>query len=347
MRGIKDFCPLLMAVIFFSCSQREPARARNVLGTLCSINAFEDGTKRLYDEAFDLLSAIEGEFSTRIETSDVSRINSQAGISPVRAGGNVIYVLKKALFYAELSDGDFDPTVGVLVDLWGIGTEGQGIPPQKEIEAALPLVDWRDVRIDDEAGTVFLARKGMRLDLGGIAKGFAADCLRDLLGQRNVRRAVINLGGNVYVLGSKKDGSPWTIGIKDPCDEPGSPALAVRIPGSGTVVTSGSYERFFEQDGIRYHHIINPRTGFPAESDTLSASVIAPSSCDADALSTIAFIQGREGFSRTLGKLGGPDETETGCVFMEKGGRVHASANLSGKIYACKEEFSGIDFFRP
>ena len=305
-----------------SCDVREAARTENVLGTLCTVNAFDDGTKKLYDGAFTLLRKIDSEFNVNDKTSFVSRVNEAAGLSPVAVSGSVFFVIKKALSYAEKSGGDFDPAIGPLVRLWGIGTENQKVPTKKEISEALPLVNWKNVILNEDEKTVYLAQKGMSLDLGGIAKGYAADVLAEYLSEKKVKRAVINLGGNVYALGSKPDGSKWRVGIKNPFENETEPCAVVEFEKNMSVVTSGSYERFMKVNGKTYHHILNPHTGYPAEGSVLGATIVNASSCDADALSTIAFIQGEKRFS----------EWSVDSVFIKKDGTVSVSKNLMPSV---------------
>lgn len=288
-------CTLLVS----SCRTAESPRSSYVLGTICTVNAYSDGTGQLYDELFARLLAIDDEFSVNKDASAVSSINKAAGQGAVAVSSDVLSVLQTALYYADITGGAFDPTVGPLVKLWGINTDSAHVPSQAEIDAVLPLVNWRDVIVStgahtgNTAGTVMLRRKGMSLDLGGIVKGYAADELVKIMRAGNVKRAVIDLGGNIYVYGKKKDGSPWNVGIKDPSDPEGNPAVILNLAQS-TVVTSGVYERYFMKDGIRYHHILDVRTGSPARTGLLSATIVSESSMAADALSTSVFVLGTE-----------------------------------------------------
>jgi thiamine biosynthesis lipoprotein len=239
--------------------------------------------------------------------------------------------VRKALQYAKISGGAFDPSIGPIVKLWNIGMEGERVPENWEITAALPLVDWTAVRTDEKASTVYLERPGMRLDLGAIAKGYAADEISRILVERNVRAAIVDLGGNILAYGKKKDGSPWRIGVQNPFSERGEYLGIVTIPG-GTVVTSGIYERFFIQDGKRYHHILDTTTGRPVESDLVSVSVLAPSSIDADGLSTTLFALGREKGFALLKTLPGVE-----AIFVDAGKRLYFSPGAS-KIFTLSDE---------
>ena len=292
--GLCFVASLLVWFLFFSCKKEAlSAQTQLHLGTVCTINLFESGSTELYSQMFQRLKAIEQVFSVKLAHSAVSQVNQAAGITPVTVPQEVIYVLQEALRIAERTGGAFDPTIGPLVDLWDIGGDNSQVPSQEAIERAISLVDWRLVELDTEACTVFLPKEGMSLDLGGIAKGFAADQLVAIAQEAGVQRALFDLGGNIYAFGAKADGSPWRVGVKNPQSPAGEPALAVAVKDS-SIVTSGMYERFFEQDGVRYHHILNPATGFPVWNDVQSVTIVSKSSMLADALSTSVFILGQE-----------------------------------------------------
>lgn len=311
--------------LFASCrAAAVPPRTEQVLGTLCTVNAYEDGTAALYDELFARLQEIDRHFNVNREDSDVSRINAAAGDGTmVSVHADVQAVLDRALSFAQASGGAFDPSIGPLVRLWGINTDTARVPAAGEIAAVLPLVCYSDVELGT-GNTVRLKRRGMQLDLGGIAKGYAADALTEILQAHGVRQAVVNLGGNVYVWGKKKDGSSWKVGIKNPRDPDGEPLLLFSSAGSMSLVTSGVYERYFEQDGVRYHHILDAAAGCPAQRDWLSTSIVSASSMDADALSTVAFLLGPERYFAMPG--------HQPAVFIMADGTVIASAELNGSL---------------
>lgn len=288
---------LCLSLTLSACARpgvRDPIRGSEyVLGTICTISLQDGGSEAALQAVFARLKEIETRMSANRDGTEIAAVNEAAGRSPVRVSRDTLFVVKKALEYARISQGAFDPTIGPVVKLWNIGLEGERVPEDREIRETLPLVDWSSVVLDERASTVFLPRPGMRLDLGAIAKGYAADETARILGERKVRAAVVDLGGNVLVFGKKADGSLWRVGVQNPFDDRGS-YLGIVGMGAGTVVTSGVYERFFEQDGKRYHHILDTRTGRPVESEIVSVTVIAPSSIDADGLSTTLFALGRE-----------------------------------------------------
>ena len=333
---------IIFSICFASCERTADPRTEALMGTVCTVNAYDDGTKSLYDELFARLHEIDETFSVTIDSSEISAINKAAGERSVSVSSDTAYVVKAALAFAELTGGAFDPTVGPLVKLWGINTDHARVPAQSEIDAVLPLINWRDVSAADD-NTVMLKRRGMALDLGGIVKGYAADELTKILKARKVRRAIVDLGGNIFVYGKKKDGSPWRVGIKDPNDPEGVPAIVLNVANS-TIVTSGVYERFFTENGVRYHHILDVKTGYPAASGLLSSTIVCESSMAADALSTSVFVLGREGGMELLHRIqssaGTPLAEIPGLhaqvlgIFIEEDGSVTASKALEGSLEA-------------
>jgi thiamine biosynthesis lipoprotein len=304
-------CALVFpALVLSACSQSEPVRSEHVLGTVCTVTLYDQGNARVYRDIFGRLREIENRMSVNLPGSDIFRVNAAAGVEPVQVHEDVFAVIERSLRYAKLSDGAFDPSVGPLVSLWDILSENPRIPPQEEIDAARSLVNWRDIELDSGRRAVFLKRPGMALDLGAIAKGYAADEAAVIIGRAGIKRAIIDLGGNILVYGRKKDNSPWKIGIQDPSGERGS-YIGVAQVLDKTVVTSGVYERYFEAGGERYHHILSTETGFPARTGLLSVSIIAGKSIDADALSTSVFALGYERGKALLESL-----EEAGGIFI-------------------------------
>jgi len=197
--------------------------------------------------------------------------------------------------------------------------------------AAKALVDWRQIVLDTTTRTVFLKKPGMALDLGAIAKGYAADEIEKILLNHKVKAAVIDLGGNVFVFGSKKDKSSWRIGIQNPESERGE-YLGIVSGGQMTVVTSGVYERYFIENGKRYHHIMSTQTGFPVDNDLISVSIVSKSSIDADALSTVLFVLGIEKGMEFLKQF--PD---TYAIFIDKDHNVYLSPG-AGKVFTLQDK---------
>ena len=275
----------------------------HALGTLNNIRLFGCGEKRALDQALQRVSEIEQRMSAYLEDSDVSRINRNAGVDLVKIHPETAALIKKSITFSILSDGAFDITVRPLVELWGIGKKGNEIPPQEQIEHARSLVDYRKILLDEKSGRAGLKEKGQAIDLGGIAKGYAAEEVKRVLLENDVESALINLGGNIIAVGVQPDGRPWKIGIQNPVMPTGK-YLGILSAADKTIVTSGSNERFFIKNGRRYHHIIDPRTGEPSQSGLLSITAVCGWSADADALTTSVFLLGPECGMKLIKMLG-------------------------------------------
>ena len=382
----KIVCKTLIAaavLLFSGCERQMAPQSEFVLGTVCSINLYEDGSAELYGKLFARLRELNDIFNNYSDSSEISRVNREAAATPVPVSQDFYAVLKTALDFARLTGGAFDPTVGPLVKLWGFGKSPR-VPSQEEIEAAQKLVGWQCVALQESAQTedaggqksadnqnasgeresftdqegaasidngsqdqnpaagptVRFTKSGVRLDLGAIAKGYAADCLVDILRERGVKRASLSLGGNVYVYGKKPGGSLWSVAIRDP-SKPGQNAFMLKTRDA-TVVTSGAYERFFEQDGKTYGHILDPATGFPAQSGLESVTIVSHNSMVADALSTSLFVLGMEKIPEIKkSALAGNFE----CVLVDASGKAYASKGLKGALSALNgQEIAFCDF---
>lgn len=265
--------------------------AHFALGTVCTITLYGQSSKDVFQGAFDIIDDIESKMSVSLPNSEVAAINRSAGVAPVTVSDDTFAVVEQSLVYLDASDGKFDITVQPLVELWGIGTEQARIPAQAEIDAAIGLIDAMDVELSRLNSTVYLKRTGMAIDLGGIAKGYAADQVKDYLIDQGFAKGILNFGGNIVTFGQKASGDPWIIGIQDPYDSRGTPVGTVSL-SAGAVVTSGIYERYFERDGRRYHHILDTDTGYPVDNELASVSIVADQGIVADVFSTIVFALG-------------------------------------------------------
>lgn len=288
-----------------SSKQKISTRTEFLMDTVITLKIYDGQNEKAMDKAIDRLKEIEDKMSATIETSDVSLINKNAGIKPVKVNEDVYYVIQKAKYFAEISDGAYEPTIGPLVELWNItGTdekERESIPSSKEIEEKKALVNYNDLILMED-NQVFLNKKGMKLDLGGIVKGYAADEVKRIFLEDGVESAIIDLGGNIYTLGEKSNGEYWKIGIQDPFTITGNYIGILNIKDN-SIVTSGDYERFFVYKGERYHHIIDVKTGYPAKTEVAGISVISDKSIDGDALSTALFVMGVEEGSKLIKSL--------------------------------------------
>jgi thiamine biosynthesis lipoprotein len=297
-------CTLLALTSCAKTPQPEIDVTEFVLGTVCSIKVTQGGSRAVVDKAFARLRELEAELTVNKPGSRIDAVNAQAGVAPVKVGADAMAIVKRGLAYSAESGGAFDQTVGPLVRLWGIGLkENPKVPEKKEIDDARALIGWKDVVVDDAAGTIFLKRRGMGLDLGSASKGYAADEVAKILKAGGVKSAIIDLGGNILVVGPKPDGAPWRIGLQDPNGVRGN-YIGVASLADQTMVTSGVYERFFIQDGVRYHHILDTTTGFPVRNGLTSVTVIAVKSFDADGVTTMLFALGKDKGLALARKLG-------------------------------------------
>lgn len=259
--------------------------------TVITITIFDSEDETILDDCNKLMARYESLFSRTVEGSDIWNINHSEGKS-VTVSDETADILKKALHYCELSDGAFDITIAPVVSLWDFHEDSERIIPSEEsVAEAVSHVDYHIVTL--EGNTVTLSDPKGAVDLGAIAKGYISDGLRDLLLSRGVKSALIDLGGNIMSVGSKQDGSPWRIGIRKPFAGMADLIDIAQIR-SGSVITSGSYERYFIVDDVLYHHILDPDTGFPVKNDLTSVSILSENGSDGDALSTTCFVLGEE-----------------------------------------------------
>lgn len=264
-----------------------------MMGTLVKVKVYGADSKKVTEEVIAEIKHLENMMSTSIKDSDISKINKNAGQQAVRVSKDTFTVIKKAQKFARLTDGLFDPSIGPLVNIWGIGTSEEKIPTKNEINKILPLVNYKNIILDNDKMTVYLTKPDMKIDVGGIAKGYAADKAVSILKKHNIKHAFIDIGGNVMVHGKKPDNSLWSIGIQNPRGNRNEIMAVVKL-ASKTVVTSGDYERYFIKNNKRYHHILNPKTGYPTSNNIISATVIDESSLIADALATSILLLGEK-----------------------------------------------------
>ncbi len=271
--------------------------------------------------AFDQVAARANEWR---ETSPLSAVNAAAGGQPVAVPPDLRSLLKRGLHWGRKTDGAFDVTWAALWGVWDFKASEPKPPPADEIARRLALIDWQAVQIDDKAGTVRLKNAGMKLGLGGIAKGWALDRSAEALKALGAQSFMMSAGGQVRVAGGRS-GRPWRVGIRDPRG-PAWDYFAVIELTDGNVSTSGDYERFFEYQGVRYHHILDPRTGQPARG-LRSATVIAATGTDADALSTALMAMGRE---KAMALVTADPALE--AVLVDSQGTVHASPGMGDRL---------------
>lgn len=308
-----------------------------LLGTVVNIKLLEPQPVEVFNGAFDLIKDIENKMSINIENSEVVRINNNAGKSYVQVSPETYYVIERGKYYSKISNGNFDISIGPLVELWGIGSEDAKVPTQAEIDAVLDKIDYNNVLLNESDKSVMLAKEGMIIDLGGIAKGYAADVIADYLKSKNIHNAIIDLGGNILALGNNGKSDNWNIGIQDPF-KPRNEYIGILSVNDKTVVTSGVYERYLESEGKRYHHILSPFTGYPVENSLMSVSIVTDKSIDADGLSTSIFALGLENGAELIKKLDGIE-----AIFVDKDKNVYVTEGLKESFRITNDEFNRID----
>ena len=273
---------------------------RLLLDTYCTITVFGSNEQSLLDEAFDLCSRYEALFSITVEGSDVWRINHAGGM-PVAVDQETLALIGDMRKFGDITGGKFDISIGRLSTLWDF-TGQSGIPSETDIVFARNTVNYENILID--GNTVQLVDPEAWIDLGGVAKGYIADRIAAFLMERGVTGAVIDLGGDVALAGNKPDGTLWRIGIRRPFGGI-SDLLGVVETGAASIVTSGTYERQFESDGVIYHHILDPDTGMPVETDIVSVTIISDSAAAGDALSTSVLLIGSDMAADLLNRVPG------------------------------------------
>ena len=287
--------------------------------SVISLQIYDKKDRDILEECKELCQKYDAMFSRTNEESEVSRINNAQG-NPVEVSPDTAKLVKKGLYYGKLSNGAFDITIGSVSRLWDFKAEAPAPQDQAAIASDLTHVNYRKVVV--EGNTVTLQDPAAAIDLGAVAKGYIADRLKEYLKGEGVHHALINLGGNVLAVGDKPDGSPLHIGIQKPFDKSGIPLTSVRIDDK-SIVTSGTYQRYFEKDGSLYHHILDAASGYPCNNGLASVSIITDSSLTADALSTTCFLLGPEKGMNLVNQL---ENVE--AVFVDTDNRITYSNNF-------------------
>ena len=271
-------------------SQEPISKTGFYFDTVITITIYDSDKEDLLEQCFSYCDAFEKQISRTIETSEVSRVNAAKG-QPVEVSETTLELIKKGIEYGDLTDGAFDITISPLSELWDFKNNPGTVPSDNEIFEALSHVNYESIIIEGNA--VALTDPDAAIDLGGIAKGYIADKLKEYLLGEGVQSALINLGGNILTIGEKPNGTAFNIGIQRPFDEQNTTITSVAVRNS-SVVTSGSYERYFKTDDKIYHHILNTQTGYPCDNGLLSVTILSDKSVDGDALSTACFALGLE-----------------------------------------------------
>lgn len=320
----------VLAVLAAACRPGAPPAAKPyketqfLMDTIVEITAYGPGAETAVKASFAELKRLHDITNNFDPASQVSRINQAAGRDKVKVDPDLIAMMQRANELADKLEGTFDVTVGPLTDLWGIGRKGDFVPSSEDIDKVLPLVNYRLVAIDATAGTVYLPKEGMKLDLGGIAKGYAVDKAIDVLKNHGIVSALVNAGGDVRVIGRRPDGNPWRIGVQHPRK---ADAIIAKLALTewDTMETSGDYQRYIMKDGVRYSHVLDPRTGRQPR-QLVSVTMAVNNSADGDIFSTALLILGPERGLKLLRQFPGVE-----AIMVAADGRVIVSPGLEGK----------------
>lgn len=298
-----------------SCAPSGPkdptVRQEFVMDTAVMVTLYSANAEKVADKVFSRFKDIDRSVRVQSPDSEAWKINDRAGKESVVLSDDAFNVAELAAELAQLSEGAFDPTIGPLTSLWNIEGDDPHVPTGQELSELLPLVNWKDFVVDKSARTAFLKRPGMRVDFGGVAKGYAARVAVDICREARVKSGLVNLGdSSIIAIGKKPNGKKWRVGIQSPEIVDGTvergKLLGVIECEDAVIQSSGVYERFFVRDGVRYHHILDPKTGFPVENGLAQVSLVLPGDYRyADGLSTTIFVLGPEAGLRLVESIPG------------------------------------------
>ncbi|WP_407857515.1 FAD:protein FMN transferase [Enterococcus hailinensis] len=318
---------LVLGLLFFGGCQKTimdspDEQSGFFFDTPVTIKIYDRGKKAVLNEAFEELAKLHDQWNLADPASELSQINAAAGIAPVTVAAETYQLLVKAKQYSQTYE-KFDLTIGPVTQLWGIGSATAKKPAATDVVKALTLVNSEQVQLDADKQTVFLMEKGMQLDIGSLGKGYATDKIVKLFKQAKVTTAVLDLGGNIYVLGesTRGNGQPWQVGIRDP--QQANAIIGEVAVTDQTIVTSGTYQRYLQSQGTNYHHIFDPTTGYPIDNQLSSVTIVTDSSLTGDALSTVAFTAG---LTKGLAMIEELPATE--ALFVTKDQKIYRTSGL-------------------
>ena len=333
-------CVLLGRGIFVKMKDArvsDPIRAMDLkLNTVVTITIYDSDDTAILDECMSLCDKYEKIFSRTEEESELYRLNHRL-LSPISGTDNTYEIseplaelISLGLSYSRACQGAFDIAIAPLTSLWDFTSSSPEVPNGQDIENALASCGYEDVTIDGQLIT--LTSPDTQFDLGGIAKGYIADRLKEYLLSRQVKSALIDLGGNVLCIGQKPSDEPFTIGVQKPFAQRGENLMTLSVRDR-SVVSSGVYERYFEKDGILYHHILNPRTGYPYDNDLTAVTIISEHSADGDALSTTCFALGLE-----KGLAFAESQEDVQAIFVTKDNDIYYTKDFDSQMQTQKTE---------
>jgi len=316
---------MLFTTFFTGCSKSEDKISMSdfYFDTVITVTLYNEDYREFLEGCFSLADTYEQYFSATRKDSDISKINDAHG-EAVEVHKETIELIEKGLYYSEISQGGFDITIGNLSSLWDFQSENPVIPDEESIQKAISTIGYENVVIS--GNTVSLKNPDAHIDLGGIAKGYIADRMKEYLQGNGVTEGIINLGGNVLCLGEKDGKNPYCIGVQKPFDTEGTALFTVDVKDM-TVVTSGIYERYFTLNGTLYHHILNPADGYPYDNHLQSVTIICKNSVDGDGLSTVCFAMGLDKGMELINSL-----PHTEAVFVTEDNTPYFSHGMGSEI---------------
>ncbi|WP_164919073.1 MULTISPECIES: FAD:protein FMN transferase [Acutalibacteraceae] len=335
MRGKKRIVPALvvlfcgaavLAGFYWYRTERQPVSYESsdfAMGTYIQQTVYGKNGEEAAKAALGKITRLENEISWRIDTSDVARLNAAAGTDWISIDPETASILSASLDVAQKSDGAYDPTILPVSSLWDFGGENQHAPAKSEVQKFVQYVNYQDLRVDAKNSKASLKLHYMAIDLGGIGKGAACDDAIAAYRSAGAEYGIIAVGGSIGVYGSKPDGSPWHIAIRDPDTKDDSAGSMGQIDlASGFVSTSGTYEQTFTENGVTYHHLLNPKTGYPENNGLVSVTVKCDNGALSDALSTACFVLGREKGEKLLA------DYHAEGVFIDSANQVYVTGGL-------------------
>ena len=329
MKNLSLYIIIVALLSLCACSAPEPTDTDKAsadlfaMNTYMSITAYGTNADIAVSSIEKYIYEMDRKWSVTNPESEIILLNSQ---KQAALSVDTKEILERSAALHNLTSGAFNITTFPIVKLWGFTTSSYQIPASQDIEAALPYLDSSAVKINGNTASITNAHT--ELDLGAIAKGYVTDKAKDILVENGVASAIVSLGGNIYAHGTRVDGEPWRVGVQDPLDADKKLGYIEAIDLA--VITSGSYERFFEADGKLYHHIIDPETGFPADNGLVSVTIVCDNATTADALSTATFVMGMEksvAFWQESGKY-------FGIIFVTEDGKIFITENIASKFHS-------------
>lgn len=307
--------------LFCGCQQEANSYSTEffAMDTLMSITAYGEQAQESVESAEKYINNLENLISSTKKNSEIYQLNEKKSMM---VSDDVYKILKNAVEASQETGGKFDATIESISDLWQIGTDDAHVPKQSEIDEALKSVDYHNIVLGDNNQVTL--KNNAKIDLGGIGKGYAADQVVKILKSYNIDQALIALAGNIYVIGAKNENSGWVVGVANP-DNSADSLVSLELEDE-SIVTSGDYERYFEKDGIIYHHIMDSKTGYPAKSDLRSATVLMKDSTKADAYATALYIMGKDTAMKFC------EDHGIEAIFVTKDKKIYATDGIHDRI---------------